>query len=170
MCWFSMHVFLCLATLHDVTFKTCHIVKIPLSKSTGGETPVKSIHAWLTPTHLKTKTSVGISVECLSNGSIGKFTRVYFLADAPAYLNMLKRTYLTRSCRYLKPFLYKHYCYFFVYFQFCLWESLVYQFRDQKTFDELLWSILQTLPFKFLIFKTFYIFIIKLINFDHFDT
>jgi hypothetical protein len=91
-----MHAFSCFATLYEAAFKAdCPIVKPRLLNPTRGETPVRSTHACFPPTHPKTKTSAGLSVDLPSIGSVKKFTGASFLTEIPTRLNISKRTSIT---------------------------------------------------------------------------
>ncbi|KAL4580031.1 hypothetical protein LXL04_016205 [Taraxacum kok-saghyz] len=89
--------FSCFITLHETAFKAaCPIVKPSFLKPTRGETPVRSRQPCFPPIHPKTKISAGLRVDLPSNGR-------FFLSRDPSTSEYIKRTYLTMSCRYLKP-------------------------------------------------------------------
>jgi hypothetical protein len=74
----------------------CSTVKFPVVNSTSEKTAVKFTHACFHLTHSYTRTSVDLSVDLPSAGSVKKFTDSFFVIDTPACLKTSKRTLLNK--------------------------------------------------------------------------
>lgn len=99
----SEETFSYLTTLFEmVLWVVCLTVKSLVLSPASGETHVKSKHAYFSPSHSYSRTSVVLSINLLSCGSVKKFTGTSFFTHTMSCQTISNKTSLTRSYRYLK--------------------------------------------------------------------